>query len=210
MATKITLSKTAQAKLEREARKKCKELAQESRDALEEKYLEVVDEFYDELTPMTYIRHEDRGQGYSRGLKRTYKPIYKKDNDAYKGGIIITDKYMYDGYNGTHAQVLWSFLMGFHGLPHDGYIKDISKDEDNYFHGKKLLSSKVTGNKLSTKPRNIKSMFDTGRQTNEVYTASEFDIYGIVNHRLLTGAIKPLKEMRTFYEKLIERMKERV
>lgn len=193
MGTKIKISKSAQAKMEREARKKAKELAKESRDRLEEKYNEIINSYYAEYTPHIYIRNVKRGG--TPGLEKTYRTKFEKKDDSFKGGIIISTDDMYPGglrgkevytlagYRGTQEQVLWSFLLGYHGLLHQNIVHQNIVDSGENFRYT-LLNS----------PLDKEFQHDTWSMDNEI-------IY---------GQTKPLKEMREFFNELVQEMKEKV
>ena len=175
MATKIKLSKSAQARMEREARKKCKELAKETKDRLEEKYNEIIDTFYAEYpNPSEYVRNVYRGG--TPGLEKTYRTKFGRTAISFEGGIIISTDDMYEGglrgkeiytfagYEGTQEQVLFSFLSGYHGLP------------------------------PFSAPRKLNTQFSIAPITEAQYG----------------NGVHPLKEMRKFYNDLIEEMKTRI
>lgn len=99
----------------------CSGLASIASEKMENEYLDIIDNFYMEYDPIEYVRHHERGTYPERGLEKTYEKVLKREEDGtkvtYKGGITISPNNMYDGYRGTHEQVLESFLSGFHGLP---------------------------------------------------------------------------------------------
>lgn len=194
MGKRIVLSKSAKAKLERAAKKDAKELATECRDRLEEKYEEIIDRFYSEYSPEIYRRHETYGM--VRGMKKTFKPFLKKDEVSYKGGIVISEKDMYHDkiYRGKTYQVLYSFLAGFHGLPHNNLINTVKMGEklNDYYENSggevKEMQYKFGYNNMFGQSISTLNPLD--------------DNY--------VGSTRPLKEMREFYEELVEEMKNRL
>lgn len=119
--SKLTINPKTIKKYQTQAENLLKGLAKETSENLENEYLDIIDNFYMEYDPEYYIRHKERGDYSERGMDRTYEKILEEkrgtEKDSFIGGIRITTKNMYDGYRGTHEQVLRSFLSGFHGLP---------------------------------------------------------------------------------------------
>ena len=98
----------------------------EATDEIEKFYLDEVDKFYNEYSPIEYQRHPF-GDIKDSGMAKTYDKIYaeKKTKTQFMvyGGIALNTYHMYNDYsaslryNGHNDWVLWSFTQGYHGLP---------------------------------------------------------------------------------------------
>ena len=94
-------------------------LAHKVSDMMIEEYKYVIERFYGEYTPVSYVRHSARGM--LPGLNKTFKKYYKNShNTIYYGGIEITSEEMYNDYRDPKEGVLGSFLAGYHGRPSAG------------------------------------------------------------------------------------------
>lgn len=118
------------------------EKAQDAREKISKKYLDLIRFYYSEPVfnnmpknePVYYYRHfnnkYDDSSLRSSGLGHTFKSYFKHNvgkYETYTGGILIGDYNMYNDYigrlpqNTIHNNIVYSFLRGWHGLPSELY-----------------------------------------------------------------------------------------
>lgn len=111
---KVSFGKGLKKELEEYGENIAKNICKQFSQALEKKYISIIEEFYNEYTPTIYIRHEERNM--EAGLFKTYRKFLSNPHHTtYYGGITISPRDMYTDYDVSPNHVLDTFLNGYHG-----------------------------------------------------------------------------------------------
>lgn len=85
------LSKETLKYIEKDAQKKASELAHEAQDKLISHYKDMIDWYYDDYDPISYVR--------THNLYNSYRPFYKNSHSTiYYGGVEVTADRMHENY----------------------------------------------------------------------------------------------------------------
>lgn len=115
-----TVLKSIKEECEDYAKGVCRKASSLMVDDMVEAYKTIIDDWYAQYTPISYVRHEVKYDSVEkRGMYRTFKRVRNNPHDTiYTVGIdyLLTDT-MYNDYDIPASDVLDMFLKGWHGRP---------------------------------------------------------------------------------------------